>query len=532
LVPRHSTVLDLVEYAFSKYASKPAFTCLGHTMSFAEIDEKSRVFASYLRHELKLQPGDRFAIQSPNLLQFPIALYGAIRAGLVVVNVNPLYTPREIKHQLNDSGASALLVLSNVAHNAAEIIAETQIKHVIVTDLVDEHPALKRMLIHFVVKKIKKLVKPFQFDSALRYRDVMATAAKDFDTPEVNPDSLMVLQYTGGTTGVSKGAMLSHGNLASNVWQMISHMPQAFDEAKEVFVACLPAYHIYALNLHLLAAFSEGSHNLLIPNPRDLASVVKAMQAHKFTVFIGINTLFTALCRFEAFKQLDFSALKITSAGGMALTEDAAKHWRQVTSCDVTEGYGLTETSPVLTGNPCTDIRLGTIGIPLPETDIKILDDQHKEVPDGDVGELAAKGPQVMQGYWQREDATAQVMTSDGYFLTGDMAIKCDDGFFKIVDRKKDMILVSGFNVYPNEIEDVLCQHPGVVEAAAVGVKDEESGEIVKVFVVREQADLCEEDVIQFCRKNLTAYKVPKLVEFKEELPKSNVGKILRRELR
>ncbi len=533
MFPRYNNVVDLIESTFKKYADHPAYTCLGKTLSFAELDKKSQHFASYLIHELKLKPGDRLAIQLPNILQFPIALYGAMRCGIVVVNINPLYTPREILHQLNDSGAKALIVLANIAQNAAEIVDQTSVERVVVTELGDEHSGLKRPIINFVCKYVKKIVPEFSFRTQQNWRSIFSEPYPSFNTPEVASDELLVLQYTGGTTGVSKGAMLTHNNIASNVWQMINHMPVAFDEGKETFVACLPLYHIYALNLHGLAAFSMGCHNILIPNPRDLPSIVKALSGVQFTVFIGINTLFRALIRADCkFSTLDFTKLKVTSAGGMALTEDAAVGWHEMTGCKVIEGYGLTETSPVLTGNPYDDIRLGYIGTPLPETEIRILDEDAHEVATGEAGELCARGPQVMKGYWQREKETAAVMTDDGFFRTGDIAVKTEDNYFKIVDRKKDLILVSGFNVYPNEIEEVLALHPDIVEAAAVGVADQESGEVVKVFVVRESNDLQEQEVISYCRDNLTRYKVPKSVEFRKELPKSNVGKILRRELR
>ena len=376
------------------------------------------------------------------------------------------------------------------------------------------------------------MVPHFSFRHQQDYRSIFNQDYPAIKPPKVSGETLLILQYTGGTTGVSKGAMLTHHNLASNVWQMISHMPQAFDKGTETFVACLPLYHIYALNLHGLASFSAGAHNILIPNPRDLDSIVKALNGVPFTVFVGINTLFRALVRFPSFQGLNFSKLKITCAGGMALTEDAALSWYDMTDCKVLEGYGLTETSPVLTGNTYNDIRLGTIGVALPETDIKILDDQGREVPDGEPGELCAKGPQVMKGYWNREDETRAVMTGEGYFRTGDMAEKLDNDYFKIVDRKKDIIIVSGFNVYPNEIEDILAQHPDIIEAAAVGVPDVESGEVVKVFIVAETDQLTVEEVRSYCKDNLTPYKVPKEVVFKTELPKSNVGKILRRKLR
>ncbi len=532
MIKRYSTVLELLESSFSSYSDYPAYTCLGHTLSFKELDELSQRFASYLHHELGLEPGDRVALQMPNILQYPVAMYGLIKAGIVVVNTNPLYTARELKHQLCDSGAKALVVLSNVAAVATEVVEGTDIQHVIVTDLADLHPSPKRQILNFAVKYLKKMVPNYHFKSCIKFRDAILKPAKPLKTFEVDSESLIALQYTGGTTGVSKGAMLSHGNLASNVWQMINHMPDAFKPGEETFVACLPLYHIYAFNMHGLCAFSCGECNLLIPNPRDLGSMVKAIKQSPMTVFIGINTLYVALTRFEAFRNLDFSTLKISSAGGMAMTEDATKAWFELTGCDICEGYGLTESSPVLCGNKIDDIQRGTIGVPMIETDIKLVDDQGNTVADGDVGEIYARGPQIMMGYWQRPEETAKTLTEDGFLKTGDMAIRLETGAYKIVDRKKDMILVSGFNVYPNEIEDVVSQHPGVVEAAAIGIKDEHSGEVVKLFVVPNDSQVTVEELKSYCKENLTAYKRPKVIEFKETLPKSNVGKILRRELR
>ncbi|WP_370978482.1 AMP-binding protein [Agaribacterium sp. ZY112] len=532
MTQRYETINELIEHAFTAYANLPAFTCMGHSLSYEQLDQLSARFASYLRHDLGLKQGDRIAIQLPNILQYPVAMYGAIRAGLIVVNVNPLYSAREIKIQLLDSGARALVVLANVAKAASEVVQQTKLEHVIVTELGDMHPGLKRPLINFVVKHVKKLVPAFTFERSLPFRQCLAKPAQPFSIKPVAQSDIAVLQYTGGTTGVSKGAMLTHKNLCANVWQMVSHMPVAFVEGKETFVACLPLYHIYAFNLHGLAAFANGCHNLLIPNPRDLDSFIATLRKTRFTIFVGINTLFRALVRHKSLALIDFSALKVSSAGGMALTEDTAHDWKRLTGCDVLEGYGLTETSPVLTGNPYGDIRLGTIGTALPETDIRILDDDGQELKLGEVGELCAKGPQVMPGYWRRDEETAQVFSQDGYFRTGDMAVCLEDGYYKIVDRKKDMILVSGFNVYPNEIEDVLTSHPDILEAAAVGVADDDCGEIVKVFVVRESDELSEREIVEFCRSNLTRYKVPKLVEFRDELPKTNVGKILRRELK
>jgi len=531
LIPRYNNTLELLEHSFEVYADKPAYTCMGQTLTYREMDDLSNRFASYLRNDLNLSEGDRVAIQLPNILQFPVVLYGILRAGLVVVNTNPLYTPREIKHQLRDSGAKVLIVLSNIAHNAASIVKQTEVETVIVTNLADLHPTPKRLLINSVVKYVKKLVPPFEFENKVSLRQCLKNAAQPFARPVFSDDSLMVLQYTGGTTGISKGAMLTQKNVTTNVWQTLCQLENAFVPGKETFVACLPLYHIYALNIHALAGFCLGEHNLLIPNPRDLNSMIKALAAQPFTVFVGLNTLFTALARNEAFKALDFSSLKVTSSGGMALTDHAADTWKAVTGCDVCEGYGLTETSPVVCSNRIDDIRRGTVGTAVNETEILLLDDDGKPVTDGP-GELCVRGPQVMKGYWNNEDETNKVLSDDGWLKTGDIAEIDSDGCIRIVDRKKDMILVSGFNVYPNEVEDAATQMPEIVEAAAIGIPDEKCGEIVKLFVVAVNNKLTEEEVYNFCRKNLTAYKVPKIIEFRDALPKTNVGKILRRELR
>lgn len=532
MIPRYDTLTDLVEQAFSSYGSFPAYTCAGHTLSFKQLDELSRRFASYCHHQLGLQPGDRIGLQMPNILQYPVALYGAIRAGLVIVNINPLYTPRELAHQLNDSGAKALVVLSNIALAASQVVKDTQVEHVIVTDFADLHPTPKRQIINFVVKHVKKMVPSFAMPTAIPFREVINCPAKALKPVMVNAASVAALQYTGGTTGISKGAMLTHGNLCSNVWQCITLMPEAFPPGKEVFIACLPLYHIYALNLNALAAFSYGEHNILIPNPRDLKALVAAVKNVGMTVIIGINTLYVALARYAPSKTIDFSKLRVSCAGGMAMTEDAARMWKELSGCEVCEGYGLTEASPVICGNKVSSIRFGTIGKALIETEIKLIDDAGNTVPDGEPGELCARGPQVMPGYWNKPDETAKVLTPDGWLKTGDVAIKTPDGYYKIVDRKKDMILVSGFNVYPNEIEDIVTSHPDIIEAAAIGVPDEKSGEAVKLFVVRSRPDLSEEEIKQFCKERLTAYKRPRSIEFRDSLPKSNVGKILRRELR
>ncbi len=527
------TALALFEAAFKQYAERPAFTFLGFTLTFADIDTLSKRFAAYLHHDLGLKPGDRIALQMPNIGQYPVAVYGALRAGLVVVNVNPLYTQRELKHQLNDSGAKALVVLSNVAGEVAQIIDDTAVEQVIVTNIADLMPLPKRLLVNTVVKYIKKMVPEFSFSRSESLLSAL-DKGKHLKLPniDINPDDLMVLQYTGGTTGVAKGAMLTQHNLYSNVQQIKAHLPELFSADTEVHAAPLPLYHVYAFNLHLLAGFSSGSHSVLIPNPRDLPSLFKALLPHKITVFVGINTLFNAMLHHAQFSELDYSSLKATSAGGMALTSDTAKHWHQKTGCPITEGYGLTETSPVVSSNPISAIQIGTIGIPVPDTQVKVIDAEGRSLPVGESGELCVKGPQVMKGYWQRPDSTADVLDADGWLATGDIASINVDGYIKIVDRKKDMIIVSGFNVYPNEIEDIVMLHEDVLEAAVVGVPSSAGGEKVKVFIVSENDSLKEEEVIAHCRKHLTAYKVPKLVEFRESLPKTNVGKILRRELR
>ena len=532
MTQEYKTISELVEDTFSRFTSEPAYTCAGHTLSFEELDVASQKFASYLRNVLNLQPGEKIALQMPNILQYPVAFYGAVRAGLVIVNANPLYTAREIKHQLVDSEAKVLVVLSNVASNAAEIIRDTQVEHVIVTNFADLHPTPKRQIINFVIKHVKKMVPPFSFDGAIAFTDIMKGEYGNFSKPEVTPESLLVLQYTGGTTGLSKGAMLSQSNLANNVWQLMNLLPDAFNEGKEVFIACLPLYHIYALNLHALSGFAAGEHNILIPNPRDLDAFIKQLKSVQATVFVGINTLYVALCRREEMKEIDFSKLKVSCAGGMALTEDAANAWKSLTGLEVLEGYGLTETSPVVAGNTLSLNVPGTIGQAVINTSVKVIDDEGNTLATDEIGELCVKGPQVMQGYWKKQEETAKVLDEEGWFKTGDMALIRDDGCIKIVDRKKDMILVSGFNVYPNEIEEVVSQHPKVLEVAAVGIKSEKTGEAVKLFVVMSDSSLTEEELRGYCRKNLTAYKNPKEIVFVDLLPKTNVGKILRRELR
>ncbi|WP_341938441.1 AMP-binding protein [Marinimicrobium sp. C2-29] len=525
------SVADVLEQACQQYSGSKAFTCLGHTLTYADVDRLSGQFAAYLQQCTGLEPGDRIAVQLPNVLQYPVVVLGALRAGLVVVNTNPLYTGREVKHQLQDSGARALVVLANIADRAAEVIEQTKVEQVIVTELADLHPPLKRVLLNSVVKYVKKMVPDFHFPHQIGFLEALKKPEQPFRKVERGPEDLAVLQYTGGTTGVAKGAMLTNRNLVANMWQVNKHMEGEFRVNQELYVAPLPLYHIYAFTLHCTSAMALGNHNLLIPNPRDIKGFIKTLKGQPFTCFVGLNTLFNALCRQPAFAQLDFSHLRLTASGGMALTAAAAKRWKEITGVPIYEGYGLTETSPVVSISPPGAIRQGTVGVPLPDTECKVIDDDGNELPRGESGELCVRGPQVMKGYWNRPEETDKAMDADGWFKTGDMASISDDGYIKIVDRKKDMINVSGFKVFPNEVEDVLCTHPDIVEAAVVGVPDEETGEQVKAYVVASR-ELSVEEIRKFARKNLTAYKVPHSVEFRSELPKTNVGKVLRRELR
>lgn len=527
------TLAEVFVEAFQTYPDSPAFTCMDHTLGYRQLDDLTQRFAAYLQHCTQLQPGDRIAVQLPNILQYPVAVIGAMRAGLVVVNTNPLYTPAEIKHQLNDSGAKALVVLANIAKSAAAIIDETSVEEVIVTELADLHPPVKRMLVNFIVKHVKKMVPTFSFKNARAFNDALAQgAAKSLKPIQVGPEDVAVLQYTGGTTGVAKGAMLTHRNLVANMMQVNLHMNKVFRANQELYIAPLPMYHIYAFTLHCTSALSLGNHNLLIPNPRDIPAFVKTIKGKPFTCFVGLNTLFNALLRNPDFVKLDFSNLQITSSGGMALMAETARHWTQVTGSQICEGYGLTETSPVVAINPPGGVQMGTVGMPLPDTECKVIDDEGRSLPAGEPGELCVRGPQVMKGYWQRPEATAEVIDNEGWFMTGDIAIIQADGYVKIVDRKKDMINVSGFKVFPNEVEDVLTAHPDIVEAAVVGVKDDEGNEVVKAFVVSSNPSLNVDEVRAHAKTQLTPYKVPHQVEFRTELPKTNVGKVLRRELR
>jgi long-chain acyl-CoA synthetase len=526
------TIPDVFAESCQEFSASPAFTCMDYTMTFRELDNLSGKFAAYLQQHTNLKPGDRIAIQLPNILQYPIAVFGAMRAGMVVVNTNPLYTPHEIKHQLNDSGAKALVVLANIAKNASTVIKETSVEHVIVTELGDIHPPLKRLLINCVVKYVKKLVPEFSFDQQIKFNNALNMVTKPWQAVAIDPEEVAVLQYTGGTTGVAKGAMLSHRNLVANMEQLNAHMIDAFRKNQETYIAPLPLYHIYSFTLHCTSAVALGNHNILIPNPRDIPAFVETLKKYPFTLFVGLNTLFNALLRNPEFHTLDFSKLHLTSSGGMALVAETANKWKTLTNAPITEGYGLTETSPVVCSNQINVLQYGTVGHALPETECKVVDDSGKALPLGEAGELCIRGPQVMKGYWQRPDATAEVIDAEGWFKSGDIAVISGDGFIKIVDRKKDMINVSGFKVYPNEVEDVLSSHPDIVEAAVIGVPDKEGSEIVKAFVVSSKPDLDVKTVRDFAKTKLTAYKVPHQVEFCKELPKTNVGKVLRRELR
>jgi long-chain acyl-CoA synthetase len=529
---QYKSVTDVFLEACGKYTSKPAFSCMGQSLSFTEMDRLTANFASYLQNHTDLEVGDRIAIQLPNVLQFPIAVFGAMRAGMVVVSTNPLYTAREMEHQFNDSGAKVLLVYAGMAHLAEAVVPKTGITKVLVTELADMHPFAKRLLINTVVKRVKKLVPAYSLPNAVSFRSALELGEKAAPTAvETTLDDTAVLQYTGGTTGVSKGAQLLHQNLVANMMQVRDVIMQDLSGDREVVIAPLPLYHIYAFTLSLVMT-DMGHELVLIPNPRDIPGFVKELGKHKFSSFAGLNTLFVALCNNDEFKKLDFSHLKTTMSGGMALTHSAADMWQSVTGCTIQEGYGLTETAPVVSFNRSDDIRIGTIGKVIPGTQVKVISEDGSDLGLDKEGELCVKGPQVMAGYWQQPEATANVLDADGWFKTGDVAVLSEDGFIRLVDRIKDMIIVSGFNVYPNEIDDIGSQHPGILECAAVGVPNEVSGETVKLFVVKSDPSLTEADVIAHCRANLTAYKVPKEVEFKDELPKTNVGKILRRALR
>ncbi|MGL9620433.1 long-chain fatty acid--CoA ligase [Bradyrhizobium sp. U531] len=533
---QYASLVDLLEESFTKFADRKAFICMDKSISYRDLDQMSVALAAYLQGR-GLQRGARVAIMMPNVLQYPVATAAVLRAGFAVVNVNPLYTPRELEHQLKDSGAEAIIVLENFAHTVEQVIARTGVKHVIVASMGDLL-GFKGVIVNLVVRRVKKMVPAWSLPGSVSFNDaVSAGRGITFNKPKLSPGDVAFLQYTGGTTGVSKGATLLHRNIVANVLQNDAWLQPALASPPHVdqlmIVCALPLYHIFALTACYLLAVRAGGCNLLIPNPRDIPGFVKELAKYQVNSFPAVNTLYNGLMHHPDFKKLDFSKLKISNGGGMAVQRPVAEQWRAVTGCFIAEGYGLSETSPTLTCNPATTTEFsGSIGIPVPSTYISIRDDDGNEVPLGQAGEICAKGPQVMSGYWNRPEETAKVMTADGYFRTGDIGVMDEKGYTKIVDRKKDMILVSGFNVYPNEIEEVIASHPGVLECAVIGIPDSKSGEAVKAFVVKKDQNLTAEAVIKFCHEQLTGYKVPKHIEFRSDLPKTNVGKILRRELR
>jgi long-chain acyl-CoA synthetase len=528
----YKSVGELFEKNAAKYADRPAFTCMGKTLSFGEVDKLSRDFAAWLQAK-GLPKGTRIALMMPNVLQYPVALFGTLRAGYTVVNVNPLYTARELEHQLKDSGAEVIVILENFAHTLAEVLPKTPVKHVIVTSL-GEMLGLKGLVVNFVVRKVKKMVPDYSLPTALSWSGVMGEGAGKAMKPfDVGHEDIAFLQYTGGTTGVSKGAMLLHRNILANIEQASGNLASAIGGERPVIITALPLYHIFSLTVNCLLMAKMGGENVLITNPRDIPGFIKELGKHRYNMITGVNTLFNAFLNHPDFSKLDFSAVKLCVGGGMAVQKAVADRWQEVTGKVLLEGYGLTETSPCATMSP-HDMKAysGSIGIPLPSTDIALRDDDRKDVALGQPGEICIKGPQVMKGYWQRPDETAKVLGDDGYLYTGDVGVMDEKGFIRIVDRKKDMILVSGFNVYPNEIEQVVAMMPGVLEVAAIGVPDEKSGEVPKLFIVKKDPSLTEAQVLAHCKAQLTGYKQPRYVEFRSELPKTNVGKILRRALR
>ena len=536
-VAQYPSLVHLLEESFQKNAARPAYSFMGKDVSFAQTDSLSQAFAAYLQG-LGLVKGDRVAIMMPNVPQYPAAVAGILRAGFVVVNVNPLYTPRELEHQLKDSGAKVIVIIENFASTLEQCIANTPVKHVVLAAMGDLLGLLKGAIVNYVVRNVKKMVPTFSLPQAVRFNDAIAKGTRGtLKRPEIGPEDVAVLQYTGGTTGVSKGAVLLHRNVIANVLQSEAWndpvMKQVPAGEQPTSVCALPLYHIFAFTVNMMLGMRTGGKVILIPNPRDLPAVLKELSKHTFHNFPAVNTLFNGLANHPDFNTVNWKNLKVAVGGGMAVQGAVAKLWLEKTGCPICEGYGLSETSPSASCNPVTNAEFtATIGVPLPNTFMKCLDDEGNEVPQGQAGEIAIKGPQVMAGYWQRPDETAKVMTPDGYFKSGDVGVMDERGYFKIVDRKKDMVLVSGFNVYPNEVEDVVAQLPGVMECAVVGVPDDKSGEAVKLVIVKKDAALTEAQVRDFCKSNLTGYKQPKVVEFRTELPKTPVGKILRRELR
>ncbi|WP_416422911.1 long-chain-fatty-acid--CoA ligase FadD2 [Pseudomonas sp. App30] len=537
----YKSVVEVFERSCRKFADRPAFSNLGVTLTYAELERHSAEFAAYLQHETDLVPGDRIAVQLPNVLQYPIVVFGALRAGLIVVNTNPLYTAREMRHQFKDSGARALVYLNMFGKLVQEVLPDTGISYLIEARMGDLMPAAKGWLVNTLVDKVKKKVPAFDLPQAISLKRALGLGRGHTPTPvPLTLDNIAVLQYTGGTTGLSKGAMLTHGNLVANMQQVLccfeqtdEHGVKILREGQEVMIAPLPLYHIYAFTANCMGMMVTGNHNVLISNPRDIPAFIKELKQWQFTALLGLNTLFVALMEHPGFKDLDFSHLKVTNSGGTALVKATADRWEKLTGCRIVEGYGLTETSPVVSTNPYgAAARLGTVGLPVVGTQLKIIDDQGNELPGGERGELCVKGPQVMKGYWQRPDATAEALDAEGWLRTGDIGVIDPDGFVRIVDRKKDMIIVSGFNVYPNEIEDVVMAHPKVANCACIGIPDERSGEAVKLFVVPRESGVSLEELKAYCKANFTGYKVPKHIVLRESLPMTAVGKILRRELR
>ena len=526
----YQSLVDVYDEGIRKFGDKIAYKNMDVDMSFNELDKQVNAFAWYLQHELKLKKGDRIALQMPNLLQFPVAIFASLKAGLVLVNTNPLYTAEEMRHQYKDSGVKAIVILENFAFNLEKILSDTEIEHVILTRIGDMLGGVKGGIVNFVVKNIKKMVPSYHIDGALKFKECLAKGAGKEPSPiKLTPNDLAFLQYTGGTTGVSKGAMLTHGNICANVQQVEAWIDQLFKEGEEVIITALPLYHIFALTANCVVFFRYGAKNILITNPRDMKAFCKDLKKNPFSIITGVNTLFNGLLNQDAFRALDFSGLKLALGGGMAVQDAVADRWEKVTNSSLLEAYGLSETSPAATINPVDGThQRGTIGLPMPNTDIKIFDDEGNECAINEPGEIAIKGPQVMKGYWNRPDETAKCMKGD-YFLTGDIGIMKEDGFFKIVDRKKEMINVSGFNVYPNDVEKAIAEDDRVLEVGVRGEKTESGSEYVKAFIVKKDPNLTAEDVITFCKERLTQYKVPKEVVFRDELPKSNVGKILRR---
>ncbi|MFC5695608.1 long-chain-fatty-acid--CoA ligase FadD2 [Pseudomonas sp. GCM10022186] len=537
----YKSVIEVFERSCKKFADRPAFSNLGVTLTYAELDRLSAAFAAYLQKHTDLAPGDRIAVQMPNVLQYPIAVFGALRAGLIVVNTNPLYTAREMRHQFKDAGVRALVYINLFGKLVEEVLPDTQIEYLIEARMGDLLPSLKGWLVNGLVKKVKKMVPDFHLPQAVPFKEALKQGQGHTLKPvRVGLEDIAVLQYTGGTTGVAKGAMLTHGNLVANMQQVDACLSQLgpdgaplMKQGQEIMIAPLPLYHIYAFTANCMCMMVNGNHNVLITNPRDIGGFIKELKKWRFSALLGLNTLFVALMDHPEFKHLDFSNLKVTNSGGTALVKATAERWQSLTGCSVVEGYGLTETSPVASTNPYgAQARLGTVGIPVPGTAFKTIDDAGNELPLGERGELCIKGPQVMKGYWQRPEATAEVLDAEGWLRTGDIAVIDADGYVRIVDRKKDLIIVSGFNVYPNEIEDVVMAHPKVANCAAIGVPDDKSGEAVKLFVVPRDGGVSVEELKAYCKENFTGYKVPKHIVLKDALPMTPVGKILRRELR